>query len=135
MTKNLHRRRARLLVPAAAAAAAVPTASAATEHLRQYAAAKLEGVRGRGDAVAEASMNGVPVAPARSALVRGAGPTDEPAFHAVRVEFADAEDEVLDTVSVGVADAPPDRTVTARADSREAAGVKAFPRVAQAERG
>ncbi|MER7853430.1 hypothetical protein ABTZ98_12860 [Streptomyces bacillaris] len=35
----------------------------------------------------------------------------------------------------GVADVPPDRTATARADTCEAAGVKAFPRVAQAERG
>lgn len=59
----------------------------------------------------------------------------EAASHAVKVEFVDAEDKVLDTVVVGVEDAPPDRTVTARADSREAAGVKTFPRVAPAGRG
>nr|WP_237521706.1 hypothetical protein [Streptomyces sp. SID8356] len=112
--------------------------SAETERLRQEAAAKLEGVRGRGDAVADVSVNGLPVAASeevRSALVRITNPTDAPAFYAVKVEFVDTEDKVLDTVFVGVADAPPDRTVTAQANSREAAGVKTFPRVAQAERG
>ncbi|MFT9669695.1 hypothetical protein ACMZ5F_13165 [Streptomyces rhizosphaericola] len=198
MTANLHRRRARLLVPAAAAALLAASAvacdsdtggegtsrsvrtltpehsehaesagssesphaepegspsagesprtqrsfaasvSAETERLRQEAAAKLEGVRGRGDAVADVSVNGLPVAAAeevRSALVRITNPTDAPAFYAVKVEFVDTEDKVLDTVFVGVADAPPDRTVTAQANSRKAAGVKTFPRVAQAERG
>ncbi|RST22418.1 hypothetical protein EF908_16560 [Streptomyces sp. WAC04770] len=112
--------------------------SAETERLRQEAAAKLEGVQGRGNAVADVSVNGLPVAASeevRSALVRITNPTDAPAFYAVKVEFVDAEDKVLDTVFVGVEDAPPDRTVTAQANSRKAAGVKTFPRVAQAERG
>ncbi|MFF8438056.1 hypothetical protein [Streptomyces bacillaris] len=197
MTANLHRRRARLLVPAAAAALLAASAvacdsdtsgegtsqsvrtltpehsehaesassesphaepegspsagesprtqrsfaasvSAETERLRQEAAAKLEGVQGRGNAVADVSVNGLPVAASeevRSALVRITNPTDAPAFYAVKVEFVDAEDKVLDTVFVGVEDAPPDRTVTAQANSRKAAGVKTFPRVAQAERG
>lgn len=195
MTANLHRRRARLLVPAAAAALLAASAaacdsdtsgegtsrsvrtltpehsehaestesphaepegspsegesprtqrsfaasvSAETERLRQEAAAKLGGVRGRGNAVADVSVNGLPVAASeevRSALVRITNPTDAPASYAVKVEFVDAEDKVLDTVFVGVEDAPPDRTVTAQANSRKAAGVKTFPRVAQAERG
>ncbi|MEU6956929.1 hypothetical protein [Streptomyces sp. NPDC045714] len=53
----------------------------------------------------------------------------------VAVAALDTEDKVLDAVVVGVEDAPPGRTVTAQANSRKAAGVKTFPRVAQAERG
>ncbi|MFE7459357.1 hypothetical protein [Streptomyces sp. NPDC057554] len=193
MKANLHRRRARLLVPAAAVVLLAATAacgsdttsegtsrsvrtltpehsehtessesphaepegspsegesprtqrsfaasvSAETERVRREAAEKLEGVQGRGNAVGDVSVNGLPVTASeevRSALVRVTNPTDEPAFYAVKVEFVDAEDQVLDTVVVGVEDAPPDRTVTAQANSREAAGVKTFPRVAQAER-
>ncbi|MFF2701427.1 hypothetical protein ACFVUQ_24035 [Streptomyces cyaneofuscatus] len=112
--------------------------SAETERVRQEAVKRLDGVEGRGNAVADVSVSGLPVAASeevRSARVRVTNPTDEPAFYAVKVEFVDAEDKVLDTVVVGVEDAPPDRTVDAQANSRKAAGVKAFPRVAQAERG
>ncbi|MFI8358168.1 hypothetical protein [Streptomyces cyaneofuscatus] len=112
--------------------------SAETERLRQEAVKRLDGVEGRGNAVADVSVSGLPVAASeevRSARVRVTNPTDEPAFYAVKVEFVDAEGKVLDTVVVGVEDAPPDRTVDAQADSRKAAGVKTFPRVAQAERG
>jgi len=112
--------------------------SAETERVRQEAVERLEGVQGRGDAVGDVSVNGLPVTASeniRSALVRVTNSTDEPAFYAVKVEFVDAEDKVLDTVVVGVEDAPPGRTVDAQANSRKAAGVKTFPRVAQAERG
>ncbi|MET9093590.1 hypothetical protein ABZX72_16010 [Streptomyces cyaneofuscatus] len=112
--------------------------SAETERVRQEAVKRLEGVESRGNAVADVSVSGLPVAASeevRSARVRVTNPTDEPAFYAVKVEFVDAEDKVLDTVVVGVEDAPPDRTVDAQANSRKAAGVKTFPRVAQAERG
>ncbi|MFF3092983.1 hypothetical protein [Streptomyces cyaneofuscatus] len=112
--------------------------SAETERVRQEALKRLEGVEGRGNAVADVSVSGLPVAASeevRSARVRVTNPTDEPAFYAVKVEFVDAEDKVLDTVFVGVEDAPPGRTVDAQANSRKAAGVKTFPRVAQAERG
>ncbi|MFD4278249.1 hypothetical protein R2B67_35005 [Streptomyces cyaneofuscatus] len=112
--------------------------SAETERVRQEAVKRLDGVEGRGNAVADVSVSGLPVAAAeevRSARVRVTNPTDEPAFYAVKVEFVDAEDKVLDTVVVGVEDAPPGRTVDAQANSRKAAGVKTFPRVAQAERG
>lgn len=112
--------------------------SAETERVRQEAVKRLEGVEGRGNAVADVSVSGLPVAASeevRSARVRVTNPTDEPAFYAVKVEFVDAEDKVLDTVVVGVEDAPPGRTVDAQANSRKAAGVKTFPRVAQAERG
>ncbi|WP_436842276.1 hypothetical protein [Streptomyces cyaneofuscatus] len=112
--------------------------SAETERVRQEAVKRLGGVEGRGNAVADVSVSGLPVAASeevRSARVRVTNPTDEPAFYAVKVEFVDAEDKVLDTVFVGVEDAPPGRTVDAQANSRKAAGVKTFPRVAQAERG
>ncbi|MYW35114.1 hypothetical protein GT040_39020 [Streptomyces sp. SID2119] len=112
--------------------------SAETERVRQEAVKRLDGVEGRGNAVADVSVSGLPVAASeevRSARVRVTNPTDEPAFYAVKVEFVDAEDKVLDTVVVGVEDAPPGRTVDAQANSRKAAGVKTFPRVAQAERG
>ncbi|MFE2296209.1 hypothetical protein [Streptomyces sp. NPDC059452] len=197
MKANLHRRRARLLVPAVAAAALLAASTAAcdsdttsegtsrsvrtltpehsehgespsgsphaepegspsteesprtqrsfaasvsaeTERVRRKAAEQLEGVQGRGNAVGDVSVSGLPVTASedvRSARVRITNPTDEPAFYAVKVEFVDAEDKVLDTVVVGVEDAPPDRTVDAQANSRKAAGVKTFPRVAQAERG
>ncbi|WNF25506.1 hypothetical protein RI138_01075 [Streptomyces sp. C11-1] len=112
--------------------------SAESERVRQEAAQRLEGVEGRGNAAGDVSVNGLPLTASeevRSALVRVTNSTDEPAFYAVKVEFVDAEDTVLDTVVVGVEDAPPDRTVSVQANSREAAGVKTFPRVAQAERG
>lgn len=112
--------------------------SAESERVRQEATKRLEEVEGRGNAVGDVSVNGLPLTAAeevRSALVRVTNPTDEATFFAVKVEFVDAGDKVLDTVVVGVEDAPPDRTVTARANSRKAAGVKTFPRVAQAERG
>ncbi|MFI7087785.1 hypothetical protein ACIBUR_29845 [Streptomyces anulatus] len=112
--------------------------SAESERVRQEAAKRLEEVEGRGNAVGDVSVNGLPLTASeevRSALVRVTNPTDEPTFFAVKVEFVDAEDKVLDTVVVGVEDAPPGRTVTAQANSRKAAGVKTFPRVAQAERG
>ncbi|MFE9014457.1 hypothetical protein [Streptomyces cyaneofuscatus] len=112
--------------------------SAETERVRQEAVKRLDGVEGRGNAVADVSVSGLPVAASeevRSARVRVTNPTDEPAFYAVKVEFVDAEGKVLDTVVVGVEDAPPGRTVDAQANSRKAAGVKTFPRVAQAERG
>ncbi|MFJ7330649.1 hypothetical protein ACIQVN_30925 [Streptomyces cyaneofuscatus] len=112
--------------------------SAETERVRQEAVKRLDGVEGRGNAVADVSVSGLPVAASeevRSARVRVTNSTDEPAFYAVKVEFVDAEDKVLDTVVVGVEDAPPGRTVDAQANSRKAAGVKTFPRVAQAERG
>ncbi|MFD8620599.1 hypothetical protein [Streptomyces sp. NPDC059513] len=112
--------------------------SAETERVRQEAAKRLEGAEGRGDAVADVSVSGLPVAASeevRSARVRITNPTDAPAFYAVKVEFVDAQDKVLDTVVVGEEDAPPGRTVDVQANSRKAAGVKTFPRVAQAERG
>ncbi|MYX11955.1 hypothetical protein GTY67_00740 [Streptomyces sp. SID8374] len=198
MTANLHRRRARLLVPAVAAALLAATTaacdsdtssegtsrsvrtltpehsehsehaessgsphaepegspsqeqsprtqrsfaasvSAESERVRQEAAKRLEGVEGRGNAVADVSVSGLPAAASeevRSARVRVTNPTDTAAFYAVKVEFADEQDKVLDTVVVGVEDAPPNRTVDVQANSRKAAGVKTFPRVAQAERG
>ncbi|MGA5001171.1 hypothetical protein ACPCB7_24430 [Streptomyces arboris] len=112
--------------------------SAETERVRQEAVKRLDGVEGRGNAVADVSVSGLPVAASeevRSARVRVTNPTDEPVFYAVKVEFVGAEDKVLDTVVVGVEDAPPGRTVDVQANSRKAAGVKTFPRVAQAERG
>lgn len=126
------RRAARTLAPLAA------SVSAESERVRQEAAKRLEEVEGRGNAVGDVSANGLPLTASeevRSALVRVTNPTDEPTFFAVKVEFVDAEDKVLDTVVVGVEDAPPGRTVTVQANSRKGAGVKTFPRVAQAERG
>ncbi|WP_326665762.1 hypothetical protein [Streptomyces sp. NBC_00385] len=112
--------------------------SADVERNRQKAVATLEGVEGKGNAVEDVSVNGLPVVASeqfRSALVRVTNRTDEPAFYAVRVEFVDASGKVLDSVVLGFADAPPDRTVSQHANSRKAAGVKSFPRIAQAERG
>ncbi|MEU9205405.1 hypothetical protein [Streptomyces sp. NPDC048332] len=112
--------------------------SADAERNRQKAVATLAGVEGKGNAVADVSVSGLPVAASeqfRSALVRVTNGTDEAAFYAVRVEFVDASGKVLDSVVLGFADAPPDRTVSQHANSRKAAGVKSFPRIAQAERG
>ncbi|RPK68787.1 hypothetical protein EES43_01090 [Streptomyces sp. ADI96-02] len=114
------------------------SASAESERLRRIAVERLEGVRGEGNAVEDVSVTGLPAGPSaevRSALVRVTNDTEEPAFYAVKVEFVDARDQVLDTVVVGVENVPPDDTVSVQANSREAAGVTTFPRVAQAERG
>ncbi|MGW3659684.1 hypothetical protein ACWD6R_30295 [Streptomyces sp. NPDC005151] len=111
--------------------------SAEVERNRQRAAKQLAGVQGQGNAVKDVSVTGLPVAKSeqfRSALVRVTNPTDKPAFYAVRVEFVDASGKVLDSVVLGFAEAPPGRTVSEHANSRKAAGVKSFPRIAQAER-
>ncbi|MER5274934.1 hypothetical protein ABT025_04140 [Streptomyces sp. NPDC002809] len=111
--------------------------SADVERNRQKAVATLKGVEGKGNAVEDVSVNGLPVEAAeqfRSALVRVTNRTDETAFYAVRVEFVDASGKVLDSVVLGFADVPSNRTVSQHANSRKAAGVKSFPRIAQAER-
>lgn len=112
--------------------------SADVERNRQKAVTALKGVEGQGNAVDDVSVTGLPVAASeqfRSALVRVTNRTDKAAFHAVRVEFVDASGKVLDSVVLGFPDAPPNRTVSQHANSRKAAGVKTFPRIAQAERG
>ncbi|WP_405401652.1 hypothetical protein [Streptomyces sp. NBC_01104] len=112
--------------------------SADVERNRQKAVTTLKGVDGKGNAVEDVSVNGLPVAAAeqfRSALVRVTNRSGKAAFYAVRVEFVDASGKVLDSVVLGFADAPPNRTVSEHANSRKAAGVKSFPRIAQAERG
>ncbi|MFD3740713.1 hypothetical protein [Streptomyces sp. NPDC058629] len=112
--------------------------STETERVRQEAVKRLEGVECRGDAVADVSVSGLSVTASeevRSARVRVTDTTGAPAFHAVKVEFVEAEDKVLDAVVAGAEDAPPGRTVDAWANSRKAAGVKTYPRVAQVERG
>ncbi|WP_224756261.1 hypothetical protein [Streptomyces sp. col6] len=111
--------------------------SADVERNRQKAVATLKDVDGKGNAVDDVSVNGIAVRPGeqfRSALVRVTNRSDKPAFFAVRVEFVDASGKVLDSVVLGFPDAPTDRTVSEHANSRKAAGVKSFPRIAQAER-
>ncbi|SCF78456.1 hypothetical protein [Streptomyces sp. Ncost-T10-10d] len=111
--------------------------SAAAERNRQQAAKQLTGVKGRGNAVTDVSVTGLPVAKSeqfRSALVRVTNRTDKAAFYAVKVEFVDSSGKVLDSVVLGFADVPPGGTVSQHANSRKAAGVKTFPRIAQAER-
>ncbi|MGQ4485473.1 hypothetical protein LRE75_10235 [Streptomyces sp. 372A] len=111
--------------------------SADAERNRQKAVATLKGVDGKGNAMDDVSVNGIAVAPGeqfRSALVRVTNRSGEEAFFAVRVEFVDASGKVLDSVVLGFPDAPTDRTVSQHANSRKAAGVKSFPRIAQAER-
>ncbi|MCX4680883.1 hypothetical protein OG413_37370 [Streptomyces sp. NBC_01433] len=112
--------------------------SAEAERVRQRAVKELDAVQGRGNAVADVSVNGLPVAKSeefRSALVRVTNPTRAAAFYAVKVEFVDAGGKVIDSVVLGFEGAPPDRTVSEQANSRKAAGIKTFPRIAQAERG
>lgn len=112
--------------------------SAEAERSRQKAEATLKGVEGKGDAIDDVSVSGLPVEPSerfRSALVRVTNRTDKKAFYAVRVEFVDASGKVLDSVVLGFSDTPPNRTVSEHANSRKAAGVKTFPRIAQAQRG
>lgn len=111
--------------------------SADVERNRQKAVATLKGVDGKGNAMDDVSVSGIAVRPGerfRSALVRVTNGSDKPAFFAVRVEFVDASGKVLDSVVLGFPDAPTDKTVSQHANSRKAAGVKSFPRIAQAER-
>ncbi|MEU9314713.1 hypothetical protein [Streptomyces sp. NPDC048295] len=111
--------------------------SAAAERNRQQAVKQLAGVQGQGNAVKDVSVTGQPVAKTeqvRSALVRVTNRTDKAAFYSVKVEFVDASGKVLDSVVLGFSDVPPGRTVNQLANSRKAAGVKTFPRIAQAER-
>ncbi|MFC9246132.1 hypothetical protein ACFT7S_19635 [Streptomyces sp. NPDC057136] len=112
--------------------------SADLERVKAEATKVLEGADGRGNAVKDVSVTGRPVTEGedfRSALVRVTNSTEKKAFYAVRVEFVDADGEVLDSVVLGFEDAPPGRTVNKQANSRKAAGVTTFPRIAQAERG
>lgn len=112
--------------------------SADIARVRAEAAKVLAGADGRGNAVKDVSVTGRPVTEGedfRSALVRVTNPTEEEAFYAVRVEFVDADDKVLDSVVLGFEDVAPGSTVSMQANSRKAAGVTTFPRIAQAERG
>ncbi|MER6103367.1 hypothetical protein ABT115_13835 [Streptomyces sp. NPDC001832] len=111
--------------------------SAAAERNRQQAVKQLEGVQGRGNAVKDVSVSGLPVVKSeqfRSALVRVTNRTDKAAFYAVKVEFVESSEKVLDSVVLGFADVPPGQTASQHANSRKAAGVKTSPRIAQAER-
>ncbi|WP_330237703.1 hypothetical protein [Streptomyces sp. NBC_00525] len=111
--------------------------SADAERDRQKAAATLKGVKGKGDAIDDVSVSGIAVRSGekfRSALVRVTNRGDDAAFFAVRVEFVGSSDKVLDSVVLGFSGVAPGETVSEHANSAKAAGVKSFPRVAQAER-
>lgn len=112
--------------------------SAKTERDRQRAVALLKGVEGPGNAVGDVSVTGLRVEPSerfRGALVRVTNKTDKDAFYAVRVEFIDASGKTLDSVVLGLEGVRAGDSVSEHANSRKAAGVKTFPRIAQAQRG
>lgn len=111
--------------------------SAEAARVQKKAEGVLDGVDGKGNAVAGVSVTGLSNEDApdlRGTLVKVRNSSDEEAFVAVRIEFTEKSGKVSDSLVLGFEDVPAGRTVTRRAVSDTAAGAKTFPRAARAQR-
>lgn len=123
----------------AAARASEFEASVDAETARSSAAAKkqLANVEGRGNAVSDVGMSGVPTAQTGgvlAVLVRITNKTDAKASYAVQVDFEDADGKVVETKYVGAEDLAPGARKEPIVFSRQSAGMKLTARLAKAQR-
>ncbi|MFC8712388.1 FxLYD domain-containing protein [Streptomyces sp. NPDC057197] len=114
-------------------------ASVSADTARSAAAAEkaLKGVRGRGNAVGEVGMTGVPrdrTGGVLAVLVTITNKTDRKASYAVQVDFADADGKVAETRYVGAQDLEPGKKAQPIAFSRQSADKKLTARLAKAQR-
>ncbi|MFJ3222423.1 hypothetical protein ACIPJS_03540 [Streptomyces sp. NPDC086783] len=123
----------------ASAAASSFGASVAADTARGSAAAEaeLKKVDGRGNALSEVAMTGMPRAQTGgllAVLVTITNKTDQKASYAVQVEFRNSDDKVVETRFVGAEDLAPGKRAQPIAFSRQPAEPKLTPYLAKAQR-
>lgn len=123
----------------AAARASEFEASVDADTARASATAKkaLEGVKGRGNAVSEVGLSGVPKAQTGgvlAVLVRITNKTDKKASYAVQIDFEDADGKVVETRYVGAENLAPGARKEPIAFSRQSTGMQLTARLAKAQR-
>ncbi|MBD0424782.1 hypothetical protein H0H10_37395 [Streptomyces sp. TRM S81-3] len=114
-------------------------ASVEAEAARASAAAEkvLKDVKGRGNAVSEVGMTGLPrneTSGLLAVLVTITNKTDDTASYAVQVDFEDSSGKVVETKFVGVEDLGPGEKEQPIAFSRQPADAQLTPRLAKAQR-
>ncbi|MFE9023856.1 hypothetical protein ACFYNL_35545 [Streptomyces sp. NPDC007808] len=114
-------------------------ASVDAEVARANAAAEkaLENVEGRGNAVAEVGMKGLPrdeTSGLLAVLVTITNKTDSRASYAVQIDFEDSSGKVVETRFVGAENLDPGDKEQPIAFSRQPADVQLTPRLAKAQR-
>lgn len=100
------------------------------------AAGVLKGASGRGNAVADVTLTGLPTANTngtRAVVVTITNPTSRTASYAVQIDFVDSGGKTVDSAVVAADDVPPGGKATPVAFSRTSAQ-QTQPRVAKAER-
>ncbi|GHB20353.1 hypothetical protein GCM10010377_07880 [Streptomyces viridiviolaceus] len=114
-------------------------ASVEAEAARAGAAAEkvLKDVEGRGNAVSDVGMTGLPrneTSGLLAVLVTITNKTDESASYAVQVDFEDSSGKVVETRFVGAEDLEPGEKEQPIAFSRQPADAQLTPRLAKAQR-
>lgn len=110
--------------------------SAEMERVRESAEAFLEKADGRGNAMRDVSIRGIPTRHTggfRAGLVTVKNSTDKTAFYSIKVEFI-RDDRTLDTVILGIEDVKPGEKVQRHAMSRKAYAEKGRPTITKAQR-
>lgn len=123
----------------AAARASAFEASVDAETLRAGAAAEkeLKGVEGRGNAIAEVAMTGLPKARTgglTAVLVTITNKTGQKASYAVQIDFENSSGKIVETRFVGKEDLSPGEKVQPIAFSRQSSDAPLTARLAKAQR-
>ncbi|MGW0082835.1 hypothetical protein [Streptomyces sp. NPDC003393] len=114
-------------------------ASVSAESARREATAEehLKGVKGRGNALSEVAMSGVPKAQTGGVLavmVNITNKTDRKASYAVQIDFEDSDHRVVETRYTGAENLEPGKKQQPIVFSRRPSEPKLTPRLAKAER-
>ncbi|MFF6996395.1 hypothetical protein ACFY93_15795 [Streptomyces sp. NPDC008313] len=121
----------------AAASSFAASVSADTARAAAAAEAELKKVEGRGNAVSDVSMTGLPrekTGGLLAVLVTITNRTDSKASYAVQVDFEDSDGKVVDTRFLGAPGLAPGKRAQPVAVSREPAGSDLTPRLTKAQR-
>ncbi|MGW5201656.1 hypothetical protein [Streptomyces spiralis] len=123
----------------ASARASEFVASVSAESARREATAekKLKGVKGRGNALSEVGMSGMPKAQTGgvlAVLVNITNKTDRKASYAVQIDFEDSNHHVVETKYTGAENLEPGQKQQPIVFSRQPPEKKLTPRLAKAQR-
>lgn len=121
----------------AAASSFEASVSAETERARAEAEKRLKQVEGRGNAIDDVSLTGLPLSETsnvRALTVNITNSTDETASYAVQVDFSDSDGKVVETRFVGAQDLAPGEKAHPLAISRKPPEPQLTAKVAKAER-